>query len=200
MGAPLSATGVAGSACAASSFIGPQSGCCTYRMPCEGTMTTTVLPAASGRHATSHAYLIAAPADGPTIIPSSLHTLVAHATHSGVDTWPHSSTTPRGASESSAAGRSTPSRNFEWKPGIQPTMPCLPIGAPVCMRASLGSSATTLHCGFCDFRKLPTPAMQPPVPMPCTKKSTCPPACAQISGPVCSTCASGLCRLDICPR
>ena len=57
MGASLSEQGGEGSAVAASVFILPQSGCCTYRMPCEGTTTTMVLPAASGRHATSHAYL-----------------------------------------------------------------------------------------------------------------------------------------------
>ena len=53
----MSEQGGEGSAVAASVFILPQSGCCTYRMPCEGTTTTMVLPAASGRHATSHAYL-----------------------------------------------------------------------------------------------------------------------------------------------
>eukprot|EP00964_Phaeocystis_antarctica_P105859 scaffold70838_cov82-Phaeocystis_antarctica.AAC.1 len=63
-----------------------------------------VLPAASGRHAMSQAYLIAAPADGPTIMPSVCATLVAHSTHSAVEAWPHSSTTPRGESLSSAAG------------------------------------------------------------------------------------------------
>ena len=58
MGASLSEQGGEGSAVAASVFILPQSGCCTYRMPCEGTTTTMVLPAASGRHATSHAYYL----------------------------------------------------------------------------------------------------------------------------------------------
>ena len=134
--------------------------------------------------------MIAAPAEGPTIMPSAWVTLVAHSTHSAVETWPHSSTTPRGASLSSAAGLPAPSREvegevkararsatpyyhpdycpvlpppylekvgveamggwepgegvnqraltsrkLEWKPGIQPTMPCLPMGAPVCTRA-----------------------------------------------------------------
>ena len=52
--------------------------------------------------------MIAAPAEGPTIMPSAWVTLVAHSTHSAVETWPHSSTTPRGASLSSAAGLPAP--------------------------------------------------------------------------------------------
>ena len=33
--------------------------------------------------------MIAAPAEGPTIMPSAWVTLVAHSTHSAVETWPH---------------------------------------------------------------------------------------------------------------
>ena len=73
-------------------------------MPWLGTTTTTVLPRMSGRAATSSAYLIAAPELGPTIMPSRAVTWRAMATASAADTWPNSSTMPRGASVSAAGG------------------------------------------------------------------------------------------------
>ena len=75
------------------------------------------------------------------MMPSLAAIAFAIDTASGVATWPHSSTTPRGASDSFSFSQVAPSINFEWKPGIQPTMPCLAIGAPTCTRASEGSSA-----------------------------------------------------------
>ena len=59
---------------------------------------------------------------------------------------------PRGLSFNSSFCQLAPSMNFEWKPGIQPTMLCLPIGWPVWTRASEGSSAMTFTSGFFCFR------------------------------------------------
>ena len=45
--------------------------------------------------------------------------------------------------------------------------------------------------GFLPLRTFATPEIVPPVPTPATKTSTWPSVSAQISSPVCATCAAG---------
>ena len=54
----------------------------------------------------------------------------------------------------------------------------LPSGSGQTMRSVRPASAAF------SFRYLPAPEMVPPVPIPPTRQSSCPPVSSQISGPV----------------
>ena len=153
-----------------------------YRSPKSGSTATIVLPAFSGRFATSTAAESAAPEEMPTSRPS----WVAAARANSRDWSMLRVMTSATASLSRISGT-----KFAPRPWIL----CGPGWPPDRIGDSAGSTAMTYTTGLRSLGTGQTPETVPPVPTPATTMSTLPSVSAQISSAVVRRCTSRLAGL-----